>query len=503
MRRGPGPPMASLPLSTRVLPVAILLGGASLAAPAERWVEVRSPHFVVVSNASEGTVRGTAWQFEQMREALAKVWPWARFGGPGSVLVAAVKDESSLRKLTPRYWEEKDGIRPVSVWVDGPDRHYVMLRTDAGMRQAISVNPYFNVFRAYVHIVLDTSLEQRLPVWLEVALGEYYGNLAVRDDEIQLGRAIPWHIEEVRRGERLNLADLLAVDRRSPLYRRDDRRALLSAEAWGFFHFLTFAEKGRYVPQINRYVNLSLAGDSDGARQALGDLGQLQAQYRRYFDAPTLNFGRLQVQAAIEREKFPVRALAAGEVAAGKAAIHVAMKRPLEASAQVEAAKQAAPESPLSWDAEGLLWDLKDDREKAGAAYGRAIALGSQSEHTYYRSAQLAWKAEADDAAWREIAATLERALTLAPASARVHSYLSDARVRLKQPAEAEPLARRAIELEPGRTYHRIALARALNALGRKQEALAEARRGLALADSDQERAYAQEMLEYLRRSPG
>lgn len=231
----------------------------------------------------------------------------------------------------------------------------------------------------------------------------------------------------------------------------------------------------------------------------MSDLAQLQAVYRRYFDAPTLAFARLQVPAAIEREKFDVRPLAAAELAAAQAAIHVAMRRPAEATAQVEAVQKAAAQSALAWDVEGLLWDLKNDAEKARAAYARAAELGSASEHTFYRSAQLAWKAGAADETWRAIAASLERAVAIDPDSARACSYLAEVKVRLNQAKAAEPLARRAVGLEPGRSYHRKALARALGALGRRAEALAEAEHALSVAQSDKERTSAQQLLDQLR----
>jgi len=42
-------------------------------------VEVKSPHFTVVTNAGEKAGRKVAWQFEQIRAAMATV-----FRSPGS-----------------------------------------------------------------------------------------------------------------------------------------------------------------------------------------------------------------------------------------------------------------------------------------------------------------------------------------------------------------------------------------------------------------------------------
>lgn len=53
--------------------LAVLSGIALLALPVraadhDKWIEVRSPNFIVVSNGSEGEARKVALQFEQIRQ---------------------------------------------------------------------------------------------------------------------------------------------------------------------------------------------------------------------------------------------------------------------------------------------------------------------------------------------------------------------------------------------------------------------------------------------------
>jgi hypothetical protein len=52
---------------------ATVLAGSSMAA--ERpWIEIRTPHFVVIANTSENTARDVGWQFEQVRSSRATRW---------------------------------------------------------------------------------------------------------------------------------------------------------------------------------------------------------------------------------------------------------------------------------------------------------------------------------------------------------------------------------------------------------------------------------------------
>src|SRR5689334_13978332 len=82
------------------------LAHAAAAAPAP-WVEVKSAHFTVVTDAGEKSGRRTAWQFEQIRSALVQVWPWAKIDTGRPFLIFAARDESTLRTLAPQYWEGK------------------------------------------------------------------------------------------------------------------------------------------------------------------------------------------------------------------------------------------------------------------------------------------------------------------------------------------------------------------------------------------------------------
>ena len=74
----------------------------------DRWIEVKSPHFTVVSNGNDKTARNVAWQFEQIRAAIQAGWPWARVQLDRPVTVVAAKAEASMKLLLPQYWEKGD-----------------------------------------------------------------------------------------------------------------------------------------------------------------------------------------------------------------------------------------------------------------------------------------------------------------------------------------------------------------------------------------------------------
>src|SRR5438874_3134376 len=109
---------------------------------AEQWIEVKSAHFIVTSNSGQGSATTLAWQLEQIRSAIAALWPWARLDLPKPLTVIAVKDENAMKALAPGYWERKGGVHPASVWVGGVDQNYLAIRTDVPADDTLTTNPY-------------------------------------------------------------------------------------------------------------------------------------------------------------------------------------------------------------------------------------------------------------------------------------------------------------------------------------------------------------------------
>ena len=69
---------------TFAIAIALAACATRPAAAQRAWVEVTSPHLSVVSDAGAGRARDFAWQFEQIREALARTFPWVRLSGSRS-----------------------------------------------------------------------------------------------------------------------------------------------------------------------------------------------------------------------------------------------------------------------------------------------------------------------------------------------------------------------------------------------------------------------------------
>src|SRR5215510_77252 len=91
-----------MPAAAAGLLVLFALGGF---AADKDWVEVRSPHFRVLSDGGEREALAVARQCERMRTAFAAAMPWLRLDSPTPLLTLAPRDENSARDLTPEMWK--------------------------------------------------------------------------------------------------------------------------------------------------------------------------------------------------------------------------------------------------------------------------------------------------------------------------------------------------------------------------------------------------------------
>ena len=472
-------------------------GWLSHVAAADEWIEVKSAHFTVVSNASERSTRKLVWQLEQVRSATAALWSWAKADLNKPLSVIVLKDENSMRALAPQYWEERRSVRPASVWLTAPDAHYLVLRTDVEVEQQGTINPYITAYASYIDLVLGQSLSRDVPLWFRRGFTGVISNTIVRDDHILFGAPIPWELKILSERPLLTLPKLLSVTRQSPEAKEADRRDVFDAEAWAFVHFLMFGDEGARANKLNGYVKLVSTG-TDAAKafaESFGPVEALEGPFRVYFQRSIFSFRRINLDVSVERERFPIRPLPPAESASIRALFHAAMRRPVESRAAIAEARKADPKAPASYVAEGLLADQDSKVDEAKAGYRKASELGSTSAYAYYRLAQLTWQPNASREVFTEIEQALTKAVELNTRYAAAYAWLGETKAFLGT-GESAGLIRRAIVIEPNDARHRLRLAGVLLRQGKPAEARVEAQAALTLADTDEERRDAERLVE-------
>jgi tetratricopeptide (TPR) repeat protein len=478
--------------------VGLLCAGAGTTA-APSWMEVHSPHFVVLSDAGEKTARNVGWQFEQIRTALQQGWPWLGETLDRPITVIGARDERSMRALVPGYWEKGSGLHPVSVFVTAPDRHYLLVQTDVRTDGPEGINPYREAYWSYGAVALESSANRGLPLWFVSGFREVISNTNVNNDLVQFGRPLRNHLSRVQERLPYSFDQLFQFTRDSREYRQEDRRWDYDAECWGLMQYLLFGgvEVTNRDATVNHLADELLKGRSasEVVTEVFGSVGKLEYAVRQFIHDGVFRYASVKVDAAIDARSFAAAPVQPGSEWVMRAAVHAAMGRAADARAAIAEAEKADPTLAAPFDVEGQLLEQDKDAERARLAYEKAVAGGSTNFYTHYRLASLMW-APAATPDFEKIDEIAARAASLNDAYVPALSLLANVRLRLRKFGGAVAPATRAIQLRPNEPAHRLVLAEALNALGDKASAIKLAQVALQLSRTDDERRRAQDALD-------
>jgi tetratricopeptide (TPR) repeat protein len=482
--------------------VTIVLLASAPAVSGATWVEAKSPNFTVYSDGGAKRARDIAWQFEQVRAALSRLWPWARFDFGAPVVVFAARDERTMRALLPHHFEGKNAIKPGSLFVSAGEAHYVAINTDQSTRGAVNVNPYISSYWSYVAMVLQSTYDQELPPWLQRGLAEVFSNTIVRDKEILIGPLIPWHLERLRERSRLPVDVMLSAGATSPELASGERMARFDATAWALVHYLIFGNQGKNVGRFNEFADAVRKGADpmDALANVYGSVVAIREGLAVYIDQTLFVYQKVGVAVDIDAAGFRTREVTPAESAVALARFHAATRRPDEARAQIA----AAGNSPAAAEVEGALLDRAGQGDAARAAYARASDAGEATFYGEYRFASLSWPAEGEPSTETlvRMEKALRRSVSLNATFAPSHVMLAEVLLQLDRYADALPVAQRAEALDRRNMHAQMSMSRAFWGSGRRDDAMAAAKRALSLSISDNERRAAQRLIDFLAKSP-
>jgi hypothetical protein len=97
----------------------------------DHWVEIRSQHFVVLTDTNEKQGRRVASQFERMRSLFHLMMPTASDSAGSPIIVLALKDKKAFQALEPEAYLAKGQLDLAGYFMRAPDKNYILLRLDA------------------------------------------------------------------------------------------------------------------------------------------------------------------------------------------------------------------------------------------------------------------------------------------------------------------------------------------------------------------------------------
>ena len=455
----------------RLLPLLLLL--AAPLAPArdktETWLQVSSPHFVVVTNASEKQGRRVADQFERMRSVFHTAFPKAQVDPGSPIIVLATKDAKDFRALEPEAYLAKGSLKLGGLFLRAADKNYVLMRLDAE-----GEHPYAIVYHEYTHLLLS-KLADVMPLWLNEGLAEFYQNTDIRDKEALLGQPSADDILWLRQNRLLPLATLFTVDHNSPYYHEENKGSIFYAESWALTHYLEMKDRAEQTRHVSEYLDLlSKQVDSvTAASRAFGDLKQLQQELESYIRNSDFHYLKMMTTTEVDDSAFKVQTLAGAQADAVRADFLAYNSRTADAEALLDHVLQEDPNNVSAHETKGFLEFRQGHLEEAKKWYAQAVQLDSQSYLAHYYFAAMAMNGARDTADQTQVESSLRAAIklnpTFAPAFDRLAIFLA---MRNKSLDEARMMELTAIGLDPANVGYRINMANVWMTMEKGQNAV-------------------------------
>jgi hypothetical protein len=347
---------------------------------AENWVELRSPHFIVYTPASEKDARNIANQFEQIRALFHAAFPRLHTNPAQPVVILAVKGEKGMKELLPEQWEVKGHVHVAGLYQPGLDKHYVILQLDAEGN-----NPYHTLYHEYTHSLLHLNFAH-LPLWLDEGLAEYLGNATIGEKESRIGVIDPTHLYILQQNRLMPIETLLAVEHDSPYYNEANRASVFYAESWALVHYLLLDPDARQKQRMAHFLDAwNQSHDQiEAARQSFGDLKKFGQVIDGYVRREAFYNGVVQNSQEAADRQLTARPVSPAEVMALRGDFFVHHNRPEAGKPLLEEAAKQDTSLPLPHVALAGLYYRQQNPQGMQNEAAEAVRLGDSGFFTSY-----------------------------------------------------------------------------------------------------------------------
>jgi tetratricopeptide (TPR) repeat protein len=459
------------------------------------WWEVRSPNFVVVSNAGEKRAIKTAFVFEQVRSVFRQSIPLAAKAPSPGIIVLAVKNEDSMRVLLPEYWA-KGHTRPAGFFASGLGQLYAAVQLDAP-----GENPYATTYHEYYHS-LTIPYFPNLPLWVTEGLADFYGNTQIEGKSAGIGYPSQGHIDELNGGSFIPLDQLFQVDTSSPYYNEESKTSMFYAESWALTHYLMIGNKGAHRQMLVDYLTEldNGASQKEASAKAFGNVLKLQDALRSYIHDHSFYYITYAVDSQVSEADFHARPLSDAEAEAYEGGFLAARGRSEEAESLLNDALKHEPQFALSYQNLGIAQERAGKTDEALDSISRAIELDPAIGFARYMRAYLSFRSGAVMTENLELEGDLRAAIASMPNFAPAYSLLA---LRLaaspEDNAEALEMAKKAVALQPGSSVAQLTLAQVLARMNKFDDAQKAALRARAEARNGVEKQQVASFLDGLK----
>jgi Flp pilus assembly protein TadD len=428
---------------------------AAAAFAENEWVEVRSPNFSVITDASEKRGRDIALRFEQMRYVFSALLRKDMVNIPVPLQIVAFRNTKEFREFMP-LWEGKP-VKASGLYQGGEDRNFIML--DLSVPE-----PYSVVFHEYAHLLLNGNYPRTQP-WFDEGFAELYRTTQIIGKTAKVGDVADDLGHVLLNSKLLPVIDLFSITQDSKIYNeRGDRNHLFYSQSWLVVHYLFDNNK---LAEVGMYFNLTQNQNvpvAEAIQKAFGmsprDFDKEIEKYLRVNRFRTWQFeiGRFEM-ALYKNEK-----LKPADAQAVLADVHLHSHDYLDkAIAEFQAILESQPDHAAAHRGLGYANLRKGDLSTAGEHFRRAAALDSNDARVHYYTALLMNRQALNEGGRIEqpdaMMSHLKRAIQIDANLADAYNLLAYVEVTNGSPAEALESIKTAIRLSPRNDYYYATLA--------------------------------------------
>lgn len=454
-----------------VLVTTIIASCVASAGEKPAWIELRSPNFIVVTNADERQARRTAYQFEMIRAVFREYFGQKQESDEQPVIILAAKDESTLKGLLPEYWAQKRAAHPAGIYLGGSDADYIALRLDISLDQE-AYEPFEPIYHEYVHY-LTRRLIAHLPLWTVEGLAEFYGNTRVANKSVYLGMPSTSNLLILHEQSTLPVSTLFEINASSPYYQEQNKTSIFYAESWALTHYLFARDWHEHTHRVGDFIKLLGTGvdPKDAASRTIGDAKSLDAPLRNYINKQSFTDVKFEPP-KIEENGFRVREMPDTEALAVRADFMAHDRHYAEAQQMLEQALQTDPKLGIAYDGLSFLALQEGNAADAEKWSSQGLALDPQDYRANY---YYAWSLMKGRRIEEKLLARAEASLRavvkgnaeFVPAYDAM-AYVLELEGGKEKLDEAYTMTLQAVSREPGNVQYRI---RSVDVLERQQRA--------------------------------
>jgi tetratricopeptide (TPR) repeat protein len=255
----------SIPLCMALLALAFCGRARAGNTPPSPWLEIRSGHFIVVTDAGDKKGREIALRFEQMRSVFGILLSKPKLNQSVPLTILALKSDKSYFQLAPL--RQGQPIDAPGFLLPGNDQDFIALNL-------FETDPWRAVAHDFAIMLLNYNYP---PVqgWFDEGLAEYFSSIRLDNKEVELGvdpELLPSATQDLL-GNQVNthpaksltellqaqvwlsLPDLFTMKHDTSARNEGTRHTLYYAESWIVMHYLLHEKK---LPETGAYFGMVL-----------------------------------------------------------------------------------------------------------------------------------------------------------------------------------------------------------------------------------------------------